>query len=237
MEEEVSAEIETEATEPANTEKMLPQSEVDRRIGAARMKEREKLQREMQAQQQQAASAPASEERDSREAQYIDASRIKDDIRSELQAEREKETQEYEDNMRRQKAQEFVESYEAKLAPGREAYEDFDKVVGTINPKDFVKVIMLANDVDGTSDVMYELAKNPDKLARIDYMANKSEGHARQMLKELSDSIRMNKEAVENRANINQPISKLKSSVGGTNNAKAPSTIADFKRQPWLQTR
>lgn len=217
------------------SEKMLPQSEVDRRIGAAKLKEREKIMREMESARASEQAAP-QQGADS-DPRYIDAGKIKDDIRSELQAERERERTEYEEQMRKEKAQEFVDAYNSKLASGKEAYEDFDDVVAKVDPRQFVKVIMLANDVDGTADVMYELARNPDKLARLDYMANKSEGYARQMMQELSDSLRLNKEAVAKQSDIKQPISKLKSSLNGTNNSKEPSTIADFKRQPWLQTR
>lgn len=229
-------------TEAVAEENMLPQSKVNDLVGNARREGAEKAQRELEAKHQaeleklrneRVASNPHSE-KNMGGMQVIDSGRIKQDILAEMKAEREAEEARYDEQMRRQKAEEFVSSYQAKLDDGRARYEDFDAVVSEVDPKEFVDVIMLANEQEGTADIMYELARNPDKLVRVAAAYRMSPSQAKRMMKEIAGSMKINRDAEVNHKATNSPLPRSKPSTAGTSTGEL-KTISDFKNAKWLK--
>jgi hypothetical protein len=120
------------------------------------------------------------------------------------------------------------------MGQGKDRYSDFDEVMTDFEPTAFPQVALLAAHLENTPDVMYELAKNPNKLVQINTLAERSPKMAERMLKELSDSIIKNQEAVENTVLPKAPLSRLKSSTTvGADTGKM--TVRDFKNQDWLK--
>lgn len=132
-----------------------------------------------------------------------------------------------------QELQSKADKYFDKMNLGKEKYQDFDEVMTGFNPKDFHEVVFLAADLDNTPDVMYELSKNPFKLATLNHLATRSPEMARRELMKLSQSISTNEQAKANHVTANEPLSSLKSSVTGVDNGQM--SLKDFKNASWLR--
>jgi len=113
----------------------------------------------------------------------------------------------------------------------KERYPDFDEVVGAVDLTRMPHVVDLANTFENTADIMYELAKNPSKLAAIQIL-NDQPGLAKRSMKQLSDSIRKNNEAA-NQKTPNAPLSQIRSSTTGSDNGSM--TVRDYKKADWLR--
>ena len=219
-------------------ERMVPQSEVDRLVVGVKKETAEKEWAKHQAEieklkQERVASNPEAE-RNMGGMQMIDSGRIKQDIMAEMKADREADEARYDEQMRRQKAEEFVRTYQAKLDDGRARYDDFDAIVSEVDPKEFVDVIMLANEQEGTADIMYELARNPDKLVRVAAAHRMSPNQAKRMMKEIAGSMKVNRDAESNHRTTNSPLPRSKPSTAGTSTGEL-KTVSDFRNASWLK--
>lgn len=137
-----------------------------------------------------------------------------------------------------QQGQEIASQINAKLEKGKALYDDYDKVVTPGAVKDIANVALLANKVDNTADVMYDLMKNPSKLIQIETLLDKARNEksqyhldlANQMLRDLSTSITANKTAAANQPHINKPLSQVNpSNVGADNGSR---TVSDIRKNP-----
>jgi uncharacterized protein with von Willebrand factor type A (vWA) domain len=125
--------------------------------------------------------------------------------------------------------------YYSKMSAGKQLYDDFEDVTKQFNPAAFAQVTYLASEDDNTPEIIYELSKNPQKLATIDYMAQRDPDAARAMLKQLSDSIKNNKAATANAdaATTPDPLNRLKASPVGSDSGNM--TVKDYKNADWLK--
>lgn len=115
-------------------------------------------------------------------------------------------------------AQRTVQNFWQKIAPGREKYQDFDKVVGDINYRAFPNVVHLLGDfVDNSHDVLYELGKDRIKMANLESLAYMSPQDAIVQAQRLSQSIKDN-EAANKMKLPNEPLSQMRPSNTGTDN-------------------
>jgi hypothetical protein len=80
---------------------------------------------------------------------------------------------------------------------------------------------------------MYELQKNPHKLAQIDMMAKTDPDMAREMMQNLSKSISENKQAMQSNPGVKEPLSRLKSSTVGADTGI--KSLRDLKKSPLLR--
>jgi hypothetical protein len=214
---------------------MVPQSEVDRLVVAKKREAIEKYERELAQKQARGADYGRSEAQErSFNNGVVDTAKLKQEMLDELKAEQEAKERAYVEQQRKAQAEQFVKDYEQKLAAGRDSYEDFDDVVGQLDPAEFVDVVMLAHQVDGTADIMYELARNPEKLAELDYMASKSPSQAKRMMQKLAKSIETNREAVKNHQATSKPLPRSNPSTAGTSMSELKS-VRDFKNASWLR--
>ena len=126
-----------------------------------------------------------------------------------------------------------AEQYFGKLAQGREAFEDFDAVTADFDPAAFPQLVYLATQSDNTAAIIYELQKNPAKLAQLSVMVDKSPAQARKMMASLSESIKTNDDAKRNLQEAQDPLSRLKPSPVGTDNGT--KTVRDFKNSSYLK--
>jgi hypothetical protein len=125
-------------------------------------------------------------------------------------------------------AQDFI----GKMQTGKDKYSDFEETVASLNLPAHPHVIYWANSLDNTVDVVYDIAKNPEKFASILMLAQTAPELARRKMLELSSSIKKNAEASK-QPHVNEPLSQLRPSTMGTDNGSM--TVRDLRRQSWMK--
>ena len=122
-----------------------------------------------------------------------------------------------------------VQNFYNKISPGREKYNDFEKVTSDIEYARFPNVVqLLADNVDNSHDVLYELGKDRMKMASIEVLANLSPKDAVIQMQRLSNSIKENEIASKTRQ-PNEPLSQLRPSNTGTDNGAM--SVSDFRKK------
>jgi len=115
-------------------------------------------------------------------------------------------------------AQRIVQTFWNKLSPGREKYQDFDKVTSDIEYSQFPNVVqLLAQHAENAHDILYSLGNDRLKMSQLEYLASKSPRDAIVQVQRLSQSIKDN-EAASKLKVPNEPLSKLRPSNQGTDN-------------------
>ena len=148
------------------------------------------------------------------------------------QKSKEDEQKRYNDQLE-QEVNQVATQYFGKMAQGKDLYEDFQAITADFNPAEFPQLVYLANEMDNTPAVIYELAKNPSKLAAIDRLVERSPNMARAELAKLSESIKRNVDAKANLQEPQDPLSRLKPSPVGTDNGT--KNVRDFKKSSFLR--
>lgn len=201
-------------TTPEPTEKVLRQSEVNEIVGREKQRAAQAAvdayKRQQQAEQSQY-QQPAQAHHDS-----INEERIRKMAGEEAQRLRDEWVKDAQTKHETESAQRIVKTFYDKIATGKEKYDDFEKVTSGIRLEKFPYTVqMLAEHVDNSSDVLYELSKNRSKMAQIEYTAERFPDEALWDLQRLSESIKTN-EASGNRKQPNAPLSQQRPSSTGT---------------------
>lgn len=200
---------------PAQAEKMVPQSEVDKIVGARLARERAQMQ------SQQGMGGMQS--------QGYDEEALLAKAQSRMQETFEKQRQEAEFAAHQKQVDEVARQYVERMKQGPELYEDFKEVTQNYNPAAFPQVTLLAAQQDNLPDIMYELSKNPGKLAHLHVLALADREMARAEITKLSKSIKRNEEAVANNVKSPSPLSRLKgSTIAGSDTGKR--TVSDLRK-------
>lgn len=119
-----------------------------------------------------------------------------------------------------------------RLAVGKDKYPDFEKRVGKLPFQNISHIVHMARGLDNVVDVMYELAKNPNKLTTLDILFHRAPELAQEQMQELSDSLKKNSNA-SSQPFSDEPLSQIKPSNTGTDNGSL--TTRDYKKVPWLR--
>lgn len=127
----------------------------------------------------------------------------------------------------------LVHQFASKMSEGAKAYPDFDQVVGGMKLENIPGIVQLANNFENTKDIMYDLGKNPSKIANLTVLSQINPALAQQEMQRLSDTIKKNQEAVANQPKINEPLSHIQPSTAGTDNGSM--SVNDWRSQPWLR--
>jgi len=106
-------------------------------------------------------------------------------------------------------------------------YPDFDDAVSKLPFKDIPQVVHLANQMENTAAIMYEMAKNPMKMANLQMLANTSPALAHSEMQKLAESIRLNEQS-RNVRTANEPLSQIKSSPNAMDNGSM--SVKDFQK-------
>ena len=163
---------------------------------------------------------------------------ITDEMYAQMKERLMQEVQQQQEEQRRQQfeaqMQDVAKNYLEKMDKGRDLYEDFQKVTSTFEPEAFPKVVQLVSQMDNAADVIYELSRNPSKLVTINELANRSPKMAQSQLQSLVDSIKNNREALENNQRTQPPLSKIQPSTSAGSDSGAMS-LRDYKKAPWLR--
>jgi len=230
----------TESLEPqaeAVPEKMLPESRVNELIRKAKFATEQKVRQEMEAQIQSQSQAmggmnPVDESQSQGQPltqggipqQGVNPEEMKNQIMQQMRDEQERAYQAQMDAEHKNAMEQVAQNYFLKVGKGAELFDDFNEVM---------KDLFLASEVDNTPEVMYELRKNPHKLAQIDMMAKTDPDMAREMMQTLSKSISENKQAMQQNPGVKEPLSRLKSSTVGADTGI--KSLRDLKKSPLLR--
>lgn len=126
-------------------------------------------------------------------------------------------------------AQKTVQNFWNKITPGREKYNDFDKVTGDIEYARFPNVVqLLADHIDNSHDVLYELGKDRIKMGNLEQLANMSPKDAIIQAQRLSQSLKDN-EAASKVKLPNEPLSQMRPSNTGTDSGAM--SVSDFRKK------
>jgi wyosine [tRNA(Phe)-imidazoG37] synthetase (radical SAM superfamily) len=204
-----------QGTEP-NSEKLLPQSEVNELIRLQKDKAFTKgyqqalTEHQAAAAQVQVPTPPvAATQGATPQTAYSqeDAERVRAMVREETAAELQRQHQE---NWWRQSMQQLTQKVNAAKA----TIPDFDEVTGKINFTQMPHVMAYVNQFPNSGEMLYDLSKNPTKLAAV---AGAPEPLMMPMLQELSSSIAANNKAQDTKLPP-EPLDQSKPSAIGVDN-------------------
>lgn len=210
-----------------SNERNFTQSELNDHIGRAKRDAVESYKRQQQSQQSQHARPDSGYE-----SQYSQPQSSDDHIRriasEEAQRHREAFEAQTQQRLEENQAKDLVQKFFNKISSGKEKYQDFDTVTGGLDLRPFPwSVQMMTDNVDNTTDVLYELSKNPIKLDQIERLAERSPQLAVKELQRLSQSIKDN-EAAKNIKLPGEPLSQLRQTNMGLSSGEA-RTPSDFR--------
>lgn len=233
-------------TETAPPEKMLPASQVNELIKKAKRKGEQKMQEQLDAAKQQieqlqaqqgqpqAPSQPQqSQQPASQPAQGIDPQQLQQQVMQLMQKQHEESEAKRQQEQLEQEVNQVAQQYFGKMAQGKDLFDDFDAMTADFNPSEFPQLVYLANQMDNTPAIIYELRKNPGKLADLSVLVEKSPSMARSELAKLSESIKRNDEAKRTLQEPQDPLNRLKPSPVGTDNGT--KSVRDFKNASYLK--
>lgn len=207
-------------------ERLFKQSELNEIVGRAKHDAVESFKRQQQTQYAQ--QAPQSQQTQSSRALSEDD--VKRLTSEELSRQRDQWAREAQEKADAEIAQRIVNAYKEKIAPGKEKYEDFEAVTNNVDMRYYPNVVqLLAEYVDNSHDVIYELAKNRTKLYQLESTCGHNPQDAIYEIKRLSDSIKAN-ESTSQMKHANSPLSQQRPSNTGTDSGSTLS-MKDLKRK------
>ena len=197
-------------------ERTFSQSEVNDLVGRVKRETQEKTQR-LQVEQ------PQYAEQKYAQTQAAPQQAPQPDIRGVVAEEIQRSRQEwYDAEQRRQQESEVsrvASDFQARMRTGKDKYQDFESVTADVPFHEFPGTVWLSNLVDNTSDVMYELAKEPAKLAQLELLAQKSPALAEKQLKKISEAIKTNEAATKMRQ-PNAPLEHMRPTNAGVDSGE-----------------
>jgi len=128
----------------------------------------------------------------------------------------------------KKEAERMASDYRTRMDGGKEIHEDFDEIMADFNPAAFPQLVYLATQTENTSAVMYELMKNPNKLATLTVLSERDPNAASNMINKLSASIKANEQAKAAEKEVQSPLSRMQSSPAGRDSGDM--SVADYKR-------
>lgn len=236
--------------EPAPPEKMLPASYVNDLVKKAKRKGEQKMQEQLDAARQQIEQLQAQQaqqqvqnvaqtgqqqppQQQQGQQQGVDAQQVMQQVMQQLQLKQQEEQEKREREQIEHEVNQVAQQYFGKMAQGKDMFEDFEAITADFNPAEFPQLVFLANQMDNTPAIIYELRKNPGKLADLAVLVEKSPNMARSEIAKLSESIKRNDEAKRNLQEPQDPLNRLKPSPVGTDNGKL--TVRDYKKADFLR--
>lgn len=237
--------------EPTPPEKMLPASQVNELIKKAKRKGEQKMQEQLDAAKQQIEQLQAQQaqqqvqnvaqtgqqqppqQQQGQQQQGVDTQQVMQQVMQQLAQRQEEEQRKRHEEQIAEEVNQVAQQYFGKMAQGKEMYEDFEAMTADFNPAEFPQLVFLANQMDNTPAIIYELRKNPGKLADLAVLVEKSPTMARSEIAKLSESIKRNDEAKRTLQEPQDPLNRLKPSPVGTDNGKR--TIRDYKNASFLR--
>lgn len=214
-------------TAPLATEKMISQSQVNDIVGNAKREAAERAVEAYKRQQTQSQSVPQTHHEPS--SRHISEDDIKRMTEEGISSHFGKLQQEAQERANVEAANRIVGMFRDKIVAGKDKYEDFESVTGNVAMQYYPNVVqLLAEHVDNSADVLYHLARNRDKLYRLEGLSSHNPSDAIYEVKRLSDSIKANDSGSQMK-NANEPLSKQRPFNTGTESGSL--SMVDLKRK------
>lgn len=142
---------------------------------------------------------------------------------------------EMQDRQFQQEMTNVANAYHSKMDYSRKAYEDFDEITKDFDPTAFPQLVYLVSGLENAGDIIYDLSKNPSKLATLDALAQRSPRMAQAELGRLSQSISQNSNAKQeaDTYSTQAPLNPLQPSRVSGSNGKM--SVNDLRSQSWLK--
>lgn len=223
-------------------EKLLSQSEVNMIVGREKQQAADKARRDAeQAHLKQLQELKNQVELQNITAQSNTQSQNNENHSRELDAEsiyqqvQERFNQEMQQSQIESQMSQVANNYLAKMGQGKERYEDFHDITKDFDPTSFPNLVFLVSGMENAADIIYDLSKNPSKLAMIDRLSEKSPNLAKSELLKLGSSISENQKAMKNEqgAGVNEPLDRMQPSRISSSNGKM--SIRDLQSQDYLR--
>lgn len=231
---------EPEGSTESPPEKMLTASQVNELVKRAKRKGEQKMQEQLDATRAeldllkaQQGQQQEPQQQQQQAPQGIDPAELQRLVAEQIRQQQEEAQRKAHEAQLHEEVNQVAQQYFGKMDQGRSLYDDFEAITADFNPAEFPQLVYLANELDNTAAVIYELRKNPAKLASIEAMVNKSPGIAKSMLSDLSQSIKRNEEAKRNLQEPQDPLNRLKPSTVGTDSGE--KNVRDFKSASFLR--
>lgn len=129
---------------------------------------------------------------------------------------------------------EQAKTYLEKMDKGGGLADDFQEMTARFKPDRFKEVFFLANSYENTPAIIYELGKNPEKLAQINLMMQTDPDLAKIMMDNLNKSIEFNEQAKQNNQSAEPPLGRPKPSLSAGADSGMMS-LADLKKSSFLR--
>jgi len=225
-------------------EKMLTVSQVNDLVKKAKLKGERKMQEQLdaakqqieqlQAQQgQQQAPQQGQPPQGQQQGQQGLSPELQAQVMQMLQQKQQEDERQRHAEQIEQEVKQVADQYFGKMAAGKDMFEDFEAITADFNPAEFPQLVFLANQMENTPAVIYELSKNPGKLADLVTLVEKSPTMARAQMAKLSQSIKRNDEAKSGLQEAQDPLDRLKPSPTGTDSKKMG--MRDLKQASYLR--
>lgn len=208
----------------APEEKVLKQSEVNELVGRIKHEAYSKGMRDAQAT---AVTPPIANQQSSGGSGMGGMPEITDDhVRQIIADEAQKQTQ-------IAAAHDTLTNFATQMGTGKGKYSDFDETVGNLGDmKNLLHVVELATGTGIAGDVMYELGKNPGKVASLTTLAYINPQLAKLEMSKLANSIKTNEQASQS-PEVAEPLSQVKASTVGKDNGS--NAVRDLRRKSWAK--
>lgn len=162
-------------------------------------------------------------------AQHLSESEVKRMAAEEIQKQRESWQAESQSKHEQDNAQRIVKNFWDKVASGKDKYDDFEQVTGSIKLARFPNVVQLLSEhVENADELLYELGRNRGKLAQLEQLSLMSPEDAMDEAKRLASSIKANINA-GNIRKPNSPLSQQRPSTVGTDSSSNAMSMRDLK--------
>lgn len=132
-----------------------------------------------------------------------------------------------------QAAQSLLSNFGQQMTTGKGKYPDFDETVSNLGSlQNIPHVVQMATDTGIAGDVMYELGKNPSKVATLTTLSYVNPHLAKVEMDKLAQSIKMNESAAKAQQ-ADEPLDQIKPSSVGTDNGS--NAVRDLRRMSWAR--
>jgi len=215
------------SVEDVAVEKMIPASRVEELVKKAKLKGRDQVQEELESVRAENASLKQNAGSMGGMSAPVNVDEIRKLIMSDLEQKFQESNKARAEKEMNDEAKKIADEYHSKMRTGKDTYEDFDDIMADFDPSAFPNMVFLANKMENTPAVMYELMKNPNKWATIAVLSERDPKAAQKMIASISSSIIANNQAKDNEQDIAPPLNRLSSSITGQDNGKP--TLRDFK--------
>lgn len=126
-------------------------------------------------------------------------------------------------------AHQTLSNFASQMNAGKGKYSDFDETVGHLGDLKMIPhVVEMAAQTGIAGDVMYELGRNPGKVASLTTLAYINPHLAKTEMRKLADSIKSNEQA-SHAPSAQEPLSQVKASPVGTDNGV--KTFRDLRKK------